>query len=76
MIKYNFKKLTIWIDTMTLCNLVYDFTYKLPVKEKFNLISQLERCAVSVPSNIAEGSVKRTNLHFAKFLTTPYNFCL
>lgn len=70
MIKHNFKKLTIWIDAMALCNLIYDFTDTLPAKEKFNLISQLERCSVSVPSNIAEGSGKRTNIHFAEFLTT------
>ncbi len=70
MIKHNFKKLTIWTDAMALCNLVYDYTDILPTKEKFNLISQLERCAVSVPSNIAEGSGKRTSVHFAEYLTT------
>lgn len=70
MIKHNFKKLTIWIDAMELCDLIYKYTETLPHKEKYNLISQLERCSVSVPSNIAEGSGKRTNLHFAEFLTT------
>lgn len=70
MIKHNFKKLTIWQDAMDLCNLIYNYTETLPSKEKFNLISQLDRCAVSVPSNIAEGSGKRTNLHFGEFLTT------
>jgi len=70
MTKHNFKKLTIWIDAMSLCDLIYNFTETLPAKEKYNLISQLDRCAVSVPSNIAEGSGKRTNIHFAEFLTT------
>ena len=68
--KHNFKKLTIWIDAMVLCDLIYNYTDTLPNKERFNLISQLERCAVSVPSNIAEGSGKRTPIHFAEFLTT------
>jgi four helix bundle protein len=70
MIKHNFKKLTIWIDAMDLCDMVYNYTETLPNKEKYNLISQLDRCAVSVPSNIAEGSGKRTSIHFAEFLTT------
>ena len=70
MIKHNFKKLTIWQDAMNLCDLVYDFTEGLPNKEKYNLINQLEKSAVSIPSNISEGSGKRTNIHFAEFLTT------
>ena len=70
MIKHNFKKLTIWQDAMDLCDLVYHYTEAMPNKEKYNLISQLERCAVSIPSNISEGSGKRTGIHFAEFLTT------
>ncbi len=70
MIKHNFKKLTIWLQAMDLCDIVYNYTDTLPIKEKYNLINQLEKCAVSIPSNIAEGSGKRTNLHFAEFLTT------
>jgi four helix bundle protein len=70
MIKHNFKKLTIWAESMNLFDLVYNYTETLPDKEKYNLINQLDRCAVSVPSNIAEGSGKRTSIHFAEFLTT------
>ncbi len=68
--KHNFKKLTIWLDAMNLCDLIYNYTETLPNKERYNLISQLEKCSVSVPSNIAEGSGKRTHIHFAEFLTT------
>ena len=68
--KHNFKKLIIWQDAMAFCDSIYNYTETLPVKEKFNLISQLERCSVSIPSNISEGSGKRTNIHFAEFLTT------
>ena len=73
--KHNFKKLIIWQEALNLCDLVYQFAEKLPSKEKFNLISQMERCAVSVPSNIAEGSGKRTDVHFAEFLTTSLTSC-
>ena len=68
--KHNFKKLIIWQQAMELCDLIYSYTESLPNKEKFNLISQMERCSVSIPSNIAEGSAKRTELHFAEYLTT------
>ena len=70
MIKHNFKKLTVWQDAMDICDLIYLYTESLPSKERFNLISQLEKCGVSIPSNISEGSGKRTNIHFAEFLTT------
>ena len=43
---------------------------ELPVRERFNLIDQINRSACSIPSNIAEGSGKRTINHFAEFLTT------
>lgn len=73
--KHNFKKLTIWQEAMDICDQVYLFTEKLTSKEKFNLISQLERCAVSIPSNIAEGSGKRTDNYFSEFLTTGLTSC-
>lgn len=68
--KHNFKKLKIWQHGLDFCDLVYNYTENLPFKEKYNLISQLEKCGVSIPSNIAEGSGKRTNIHFDEFLTT------
>jgi hypothetical protein len=49
--KYNFKKLIIWHEAMELCDMVYLYTYTLPNKEKFNLITQLESCSVSITSN-------------------------
>jgi len=55
---------------MDLTDLVFDYIKDLPDSERYNLINQLNRCACSVPSNIAEGSGKRTNIHFAEFLST------
>ncbi|MFC3561958.1 four helix bundle protein [Pedobacter jamesrossensis] len=43
--------------------------YNLPSVEKFGLVSQISRCAVSVPSNIAEGSSRSSNKEFAHFLS-------
>ena len=68
--KHNFKKMVIWQESMDFFDMLYNYTENLPHKEKYNLISQLEKCCVSIPSNIAEGSGKRTNIHFAEFLTT------
>lgn len=55
---------------MDLADLTYSYCDELPSKEKYNLIDQLNSSSCSVPSNIAEGSGKRTSVHFAEFLTT------
>lgn len=55
---------------MDLTDLTYEYCKGLPVTERYNLIDQLNRCSCSIPSNIAEGSGKRTKVHFAEFLTT------
>ena len=66
--KHNFKNLLIWQKGMDLVDLVYDYLENLPKSERFNLIDQMQRCVVSIPSNIAEGSGKRTNKEYAHYL--------
>lgn len=66
--RHNFKKLQIWEESIELVTLNYKFTATLPDYEKFGLRSQLNRCAVSIPSNISEGTSKKTNKHFTTFL--------
>ena len=66
--RHNFKKLKIWNEGIALVGESYKLTRTFPDSERFNLISQLNRCAVSIPSNIAEGSSKSTDRHFKKFL--------
>ncbi len=47
---------------------VYVLSSKLPKSEKYNLVSQMQSCAVSVMSNIAEGAGRGTDADFARFL--------
>ena len=66
--RHNFKNLKIWQEGISLAGMSYGVTKGFPDSEKFNLVSQMNRCAVSIPSNIAEGSGKGTNKHFKVFL--------
>lgn len=53
---------------MILVKNVYLITSELPMDEKFGLVSQINRCAISIPSNIAEGSGRTTEKEFLHFL--------
>lgn len=64
----NFRELTIWKRSFELVNTVYEHTLQLPENERFGLISQVRRCAVSIPSNIAEGCSRTSNKEIARFL--------
>ncbi|MBK5213527.1 MAG: four helix bundle protein [Flavobacteriaceae bacterium] len=66
--KHNFKKLQIWLLAIELIDDNYLFTATLPDYERYGLRIQMNRCSVSIASNIAEGSSKRTDKHFIKFL--------
>ncbi len=65
--RHNFKKLKIWQMAMELSKLTLDLTDTFPIYEKYGLKSQMDRCSISIPSNIAEGS-SRTNKSFSHFL--------
>jgi four helix bundle protein len=65
---HNFKKLNIWLNAMILTKEVYKITAAYPKEEKYGLVSQINRCSVSVPSNIAEGSSRSSNKEFSHFL--------
>lgn len=70
MARHNFQKLKVWQDGINLVSENYRLTRTFPDFEKFNLVSQMNRCAVSIPSNIAEGSSKSSDKHFKQFLET------
>ncbi len=65
--RHNFKKLKIWQMGMDLSKNTLDLTDTFPACEKYGLKSQMDRSAISIPSNIAEGS-SRTNKSFSHFL--------
>lgn len=66
--QHNFRKLEIWQRTMRLSVEVYSLTLNFPKEEQFALITQMRRAAVSVHSNIAEGSGRKTDKDFSRFL--------
>jgi four helix bundle protein len=64
--KHNFKNLKIWSISMEIANDIHKISLKFPKSEVYGLVSQMNRSAVSIPSNIAEGT-NRGNLHFKHF---------
>ena len=64
----NYKELKIWQKSMDLVEKVYTLISTYPKEEKFGMISQIQRCAVSIPSNIAEGAGRNSNKEFRNFL--------
>ena len=66
---HNFKNLKIWQKSMDLTDVIFNYGKDLPNSERFNLIDQTNRCSCSIPSNIAEGSGKRSKLQFAEYLS-------
>jgi len=68
MARHNFRNLKTWLHGMDLVDDVYLFAKTLPDDEKYGLRSQIKRCAVSIPSNVAEGSAKNSDKDFVRFL--------
>ena len=64
----NFRTLNIWKDGIVLVKQVYKLSELLPNDEKFGLKSQICRAAVSIPSNIAEGCSRNSEIEFKRFL--------
>lgn len=60
---------------MDIAILVYRFTALFPKEEKFGLISQIQRCAVSIASNIAEGSGRVSKKEFQHFISISMGSC-
>lgn len=64
----DFKKYTIWVDSMKLVKEIYKLVEAFPKEEKYGLSSQICRASVSVPSNIAEGASRKGINDFKRFL--------
>lgn len=63
----SFKELIVWQKSMLLVNEVYLIANQLPDNEKFGLYSQITRCAVSIPSNLAEGYRRNSTKEYIQF---------
>jgi four helix bundle protein len=61
--------LLVWQKAMTLVEQVYALTKRMPVEERYGLVSQLRRAAISIPSNIAEGHGRETTKEFTHFIS-------
>ena len=66
----NFRNYKVWQDAVGYASKVYQITADMPWFEKKGLCDQLQRAAVSISSNIAEGSAKPSDADFARFLDT------
>src|SRR4051812_33782995 len=65
----SYKDLVVWKKSIDLVVAIYKLTENFPKAELYGLTSQLRRCAVSIPSNIAEGQGRFTNQDFKRFLS-------
>ena len=63
------KKLNVWQGAMKVAQMVYKLTNAFPADERFGLVSQMRRAAISIPSNIAEGAARQGKKEFKNFLS-------
>lgn len=65
---YRFEKLSIWIESRNFIKEIYKITNQFPNKEQFVLGAQIKRAAISIALNIAEGTDKKSDKEFTRFL--------
>lgn len=73
---YSFEKLDVWKEAIQLGVKIYKVTNTYPDEEKFGLISQMRRSSVSISSNIAEGTARKSNKDKAHFMNISYGSSL
>ncbi len=71
----SFKELKVWQKGIELVAMVYKITASIPDEEKYGLRAQMRRAAVSIPSNIAEGHLRKTAKDFRQFLSIARGSC-
>ncbi|EKE28955.1 MAG: S23 ribosomal protein [uncultured bacterium (gcode 4)] len=72
----NYKNLKVWSKSVDFVSRIYEITSKFPNDEKFSLVSQIRRAAVSIPSNIAEWSWRNGIPELRQFLYISKWSCL
>ena len=65
----SYKDLVVWQKGIALAKLIYQLTKKFPSEEKFGLVAQMRRAAVSISSNVAEGQARHTTGEFIQFIS-------
>jgi len=70
--RFRFEKLEVWHDARAINRAIYHLTRKFPRHEMFAMTSQIRRAAISITSNIAEGSGRNSDKDFAHFLEQAY----
>jgi four helix bundle protein len=65
---FNFEKLDVWQKAIDFADLVYKHTRHFPDEERFGLTNQMRRAAVSISSNIAEGTSRTSQIDFGRFI--------
>jgi four helix bundle protein len=65
----SYKDLVVWQKGIALAKLVYQLTKNFPSEERFGLVAQMRRAAVSIPSNVAEGQARHTTGEFIQFIS-------
>ena len=65
----NYKGLVVWQKGIELAKIVYRLSAKFPGEEKFGLVAQMRRAAISIPSNIAEGQARHKTGEFIQFIS-------
>ncbi len=65
----NYKDLVVWQKAILVAKRIYQLTQGFPAEEKFGLVSQMRRAAVSIPSNLAEGQARHTTGEFVQFIS-------
>jgi four helix bundle protein len=64
------KKLVLWHKAVHLVVSVYDVSRRFPASERFGLAAQMQRAAVSIPSNVAEGAARKGRKEYLQFIYT------
>ena len=70
-----FRDLIAWQKSMDLTEIVYKITSGFPTGEKYGIVSQMRRSAVSIPSNIAEGQLRKSKKEFSQFISISLGSC-
>lgn len=65
----SYQELIVWQKSMDLVELIYRVASNLPEYERFGLSSQMQRAVVSIPSNIAEGNLRRHQKEYTHFIS-------